>query len=108
VGIIPKNKIFGADISGRIDAVGKSISAFKPGDEVLGDLANFGFGGLAEYVTAPEEAVIFKPKQIPFEEAAAIPMAATTALQGLRDKANIQKGQKILIVGSAGGVGRQA
>ena len=105
MGIIPKNKIFGADISGRIESAGKSISAFKPGDEVLGDLANFGFGGLAEYVTAPEGAVIFKPRHISFEEAAAIPMAATTALQGLRDKASIKKGQKVLIVGSAGGVG---
>ncbi|MDZ7633824.1 MAG: NAD(P)-dependent alcohol dehydrogenase [Bacteroidales bacterium] len=105
MGIIPKNRIFGADISGRIETVGRTISSFKPGDEVFGDLASFGFGGLAEYVTAPEGAVIFKPKQVSFEEAAAIPMAATTALQGLRDKANIKKGQKVLIVGCAGGVG---
>jgi NADPH:quinone reductase-like Zn-dependent oxidoreductase len=105
MGLIPKNKIFGADISGRIEAVGKDTSLFKPGDEVLGDLASYGFGGLAEYVTAPEKAVILKPKNISFEEAAAMPMAATTALQALRDKAKIQKGQKVLVVGSAGGVG---
>jgi NADPH:quinone reductase-like Zn-dependent oxidoreductase len=103
--IIPKRKIFGADIAGQIESVGKNISSFRTGDEVMGDLASYGFGGLAEYVTAPERAVIFKPKQISFEEAAAIPMAAVTALQALRDKANIQKGQRVLIVGCAGGVG---
>lgn len=103
--IIPKRKIFGADIAGQIESVGKNISSFRTGDEVMGDLASYGFGGLAEYVTAPERAVIFKPKQISFEEAATIPMAAVTALQALRDKANIQKGQRVLIVGCAGGVG---
>ena len=105
MGLIPKRKIFGADIAGRIESVGKNISLFKPGDEVMGDLASYGFGGLAEYVTAPERALIIKPDQISFEEAATLPMAAMTALQALRDKANIQKGQKVLIVGSAGGVG---
>jgi NADPH:quinone reductase-like Zn-dependent oxidoreductase len=105
MGIIPKRKIFGADISGRIESVGKNISLFKPGDEVIGDLASFGFGGLAEYVTAPERALITKPSKLSFEEGAALPMAALTALQALRDKGNIQKGQKVLIVGSAGGVG---
>jgi len=105
MGIIPKRKIFGADISGRIETVGKNISAFKPGDEVLGDLANHGFGGLAEYVTAPEIAVVLKPKPISFEEAACLPMASLTALQALRDKAKVKKGQRVLVVGSAGGVG---
>lgn len=105
MGLIPKRKIFGADIAGRIESVGKNISLFKAGDEVLGDLASFGFGGLAEYTTAPERAVIIKPEQISFEEAAALPMAAVTALQALREKANIQNGQKVLIAGSAGGVG---
>ncbi len=103
--LIPKRKIFGADIAGRIESVGKNISLFKPGDEVFGDLASYGFGGLAEYVTAPERALIIKPDQVSFEEAATLPMAAMTALQALRDKGNIQKGQKVLIVGSAGGVG---
>jgi len=105
MGIIPKSKIFGADISGRIETVGKNITHFKPGDEVMGDLASFGFGGLAEYVTAPERALIIKPGQVSFDNAAALPMAAMTALQALRDKGNIQKGQKVLIVGSSGGVG---
>jgi len=105
MGIIPKRKIFGADIAGRIESVGKNISLFKAGDEVMGELASYGFGGLAEYVTAPENLIIPKPQKITFEEAASLPMAAMTALQALRDKANIQKGHKVLIVGSAGGVG---
>jgi NADPH:quinone reductase-like Zn-dependent oxidoreductase len=105
MGIIPKRKIFGADVAGSIESVGNSTSVFKPGDEVMGDLASFGFGGLAEYVTAPERALILKPKQVSFEEAATLPLAAMTALQGLRNKGNIQKGQKVLIVGSAGSVG---
>ena len=105
MGIIPKSKIFGADISGSIESIGKNITLFKPGDEVMGDLASFGFGGLAEYVTAPERALITKPSKISFEEGAALPMAGLTALQALHDKGNIQKGHKVLIVGSAGGVG---
>ena len=105
MGLIPERKIFGADIAGRIESVGKNISLFKPGDEVMGDLASYGFGGLAEYVTASERALIIKPEQISFEDGATLPMAAMTALQALRDKANIQKGQKVLIVGSSGGVG---
>lgn len=105
MGLIPKRKIFGADISGRIESTGKNIELFKPGDEVMGDLASYGFGGLAEYVTAPEKSLIIKPDQVSFEEAASLPMAAITALQALRNTANIQKGQKVLIVGSAGGVG---
>jgi len=105
MGLIPKRKIFGADIAGRIESIGKNISLFKPGDEVMGDLASYGFGGLAEYVTAPEKALVIKPDQISFEDAATLPMAALTALQALRDRANIQKGQKVLVVGSAGGVG---
>jgi NADPH:quinone reductase-like Zn-dependent oxidoreductase len=71
----------------------------------MGDLGSFGFGGLAEYVSAPENALITKPSQISFEEGATLPMAALTALQALRDKGNIQKGHKVLVVGSAGGVG---
>ena len=105
MGIIPERKIFGADIAGLVESAGKNITQFKPGDEVMGDLAKFGFGGFAEYVTAPEKALIIKPAGISFEEGAAMPMAALTALQALRDKGNIQKGHKVLIVGSAGGVG---
>jgi NADPH:quinone reductase-like Zn-dependent oxidoreductase len=108
MGLIPKRRIFGADIAGRVESTGKNITQFKSGDEVMGDLAKFGFGGLAQYVTAPENALISKPAKISFEEGAALPMAALTALQALRDKGNIQKGQKVLIVGSAGGVGTYA
>jgi len=105
MGLIPKRKIFGADISGRVESVGKNITQFKPGDEAMGDLASFGFGGCAEYVIAPERALVLKPSKISFEEAATLPMAALTALQALRDKGNIQKDYKVLIVGCAGGVG---
>jgi NADPH:quinone reductase-like Zn-dependent oxidoreductase len=105
MGIIPKGRVFGADVAGHVESAGKNITRFKPGDEVFGDLGSFGFGGLAEYVSVPERALGFKPAQISFEEAAALPMAALTALQALRDKGNIRKGDKVLIVGSAGGVG---
>ncbi len=105
MGLIPKKRIFGADIAGRVESAGKNIRQFMPGDEVIGDLANYGFGGFAEYAVAPEKALISKPAKTSFEAAAALPMAAVTALQALRDKGNIQKGQKVLIVGSGGGVG---
>jgi NADPH:quinone reductase-like Zn-dependent oxidoreductase len=105
MGIIPKSRIFGADVAGSIESVGKSTTIFKPGDEVMGDLASFGFGGLAEYVTAPERALVLKPGHVSFEEAATLPLAGITALQALRNKGNIQKGEKVLIVGSAGSVG---
>jgi len=105
MGLIPKRKIFGADVAGRVESVGKNIREFSPGDEVMGDLASYGFGGLADYIAAPENLLVHKPSGVSFSEAAAIPMAGVTALQGLRDKGGAQKGQKVLIVGSAGGVG---
>jgi NADPH:quinone reductase-like Zn-dependent oxidoreductase len=105
MGLIPKKKIFGADIAGRVESVGKNIQQFKSGDEVVGDLANYGFGGFAEYALAPEKLLVHKPAKISFEEAAALPMAAVTALQALRDKGKIHKGHKVLIIGSSGGVG---
>lgn len=105
MGLIPERKIFGADIAGTIESAGKNVSLFKSGNEVIGDLASYGFGGLAEYVTAPEKALVLKPKQVSFEEAATLPMAALTAFQALRDKGGIREGHKALIVGSAGGVG---
>jgi NADPH:quinone reductase-like Zn-dependent oxidoreductase len=105
MGLIPKKKIFGADIAGKVESAGKNIQQFKPGDEVLGDLAGFGFGGFAEYAVAPEKAFVLKPARISFEEAASLPMAGLTAFQALHDKGNIQKVQKVLIVGSSGGVG---
>jgi 2-desacetyl-2-hydroxyethyl bacteriochlorophyllide A dehydrogenase len=105
MGMIPKRKIFGADIAGIVEYAGKSVMSFKPGDEIIGDLANYGFGGLAEYAVAPEKALITKPGKMSFEEAAALPMAAVTALQALRNKGNIGNGKKVLIIGSSGGVG---
>jgi len=105
MGMIPKKRIFGADIGGRVDSVGSKIRQFKPGDEVIGDLSDHGSGGFAEYLVAPERALTLKPASISFEEAAAIPVAATTALRAIRDRGNIQQGQKVLIVGSSGGVG---
>ena len=105
MGIIPKRRIFGADIAGRVVEAGKNIRQFKPGDEVTGDLASYGFGGFAEYAVSPEKALILKPVKLSFEDAAALPMAALTALQALRNKGNIRKGQKVLISGGGGGVG---
>jgi NADPH:quinone reductase-like Zn-dependent oxidoreductase len=104
MGIIPKKKIFGADIAGRVEAVGKNVKKFRIGDEVFGDLAQCGFGGFAEYAAAPEELLALKPAGISFETAAAVPMASVTALQALR-KGGIQPGQKVLIYGAGGGVG---
>src|SRR5215210_2410733 len=101
----PKNPKLGADIAGRVEAVGKNVTQFKPGDEVFGDISGCGWGGFAEYVCASEQALVLKPANITFEEAAAVPMAAVTALQGLRDKGQIQSGQKVLINGASGGVG---
>ncbi|MCX6554486.1 MAG: NAD(P)-dependent alcohol dehydrogenase [Candidatus Aminicenantes bacterium] len=101
----PKNRILGTDMAGRVEAVGGKATQFKTGDEVYGDLARWGCGACAEYVCAPEEALALKPRNMTFEQAAAVPMAALTALQGLRDKGHIQKGQKVLVNGASGGVG---
>ena len=100
----PKIKILGSDIAGRIEAVGKNVKKFQPGDEVYGDLSG-SWGGFAEYVCAHENALALKPASMSFEEAAAIPQAAMLAIQGLRDKGKIQSGQKLLINGAGGGVG---
>lgn len=101
----PKFKIPGGDISGTIEAVGKNVKHFQVGDEVFGDLSSSGWAGFAEYVAVPENSIALKPKNISFEEAAAFPMAASTALQALRNKGNVQKGQEVLIYGASGGVG---
>ena len=101
----PKNKIPGSDVAGRVVAVGKEVRQFQPGDEVFGNLAECGRGAYAEYACAIEDALVLKPANITFEEAAAVPLAALTALQGLRDKGKIQSGQKVLIYGASGGVG---
>jgi NADPH:quinone reductase-like Zn-dependent oxidoreductase len=101
----PKYTILGSDIAGRIEMVGRNVTQFQPGDEVFLNTVKYGFGGFAEYVSVPETAVVPKPTNISFEEAAAVPQAALTALQGLRDKGHIQPGQKVLINGASGGVG---
>lgn len=101
----PKNTILGCDIAGRVEAVGREVHQFKPGDAVFGDVFGHHYGGFAEYVTAAESDLALKPANLSFEEAAAVPLAARTALQGLRDLGHIQPGQKVLINGTSGGVG---
>jgi len=98
----PKHKILGDDIAGRVEAVGVNVKQFQPGDEVFGISV---FGAFAEYVCADEKYLASKPASMTFEEAAAIPFAAITALQGLREKGQIQSGKKVLINGASGGVG---
>src|SRR5436853_3529390 len=101
----PKHKILGAAVAGRVEAVGRNVTQFQPGDEVFGDLSECGFGAFAEYVSIPENALALKPTRLTFEEAATVPVSAVTALQGLRDQGQIQPGQKVLINGASGGVG---
>ncbi len=101
----PKNKILGADIAGQVEAVGREVKQFQPGDKVFGDLSDCGWGGFAQYVCVSENALVLKPANISFEEAAAVPLAAVTALQGLRDNGKIQSEKKVLINGASGGVG---
>ena len=100
----PKIRILGCDIAGQVEAVGRNVKQFQPGDEVFGDLSGSGFGGFAEHVCAPENALVLKPAGMTFEEAAAIPQAAVLALKGLR-MGQIQPGQKVLINGAGGGAG---
>jgi NADPH:quinone reductase-like Zn-dependent oxidoreductase len=100
-----KGKIPGSDMAGRVLSIGQEIQQFRPGDEVYGDIFSFGSGAFAEYVCVPEHAVARKPSNLSFEQAAAVPMAALTALQCLRDVGKIQPGQKVLIYGASGGVG---
>ena len=100
----PKYHRLGADVSGRIEAVGKSVTQFKPGDDVYGMI----HGGFAEYVCASEKDLVLKPSNLSYDEAAAVPMAGITALQGLRDEGKIQTGQKVLVNGASGGVGTYA
>jgi NADPH:quinone reductase-like Zn-dependent oxidoreductase len=98
----PANPTLGADIAGQVEAVGKNVTQFKPGDEVFGDI---GHGGFAEYALGKEKQLALKPANLSFEQAAAVPVAGLTALQGLRDNGKIRAGQKVLINGAAGGVG---
>jgi NADPH:quinone reductase-like Zn-dependent oxidoreductase len=97
----PKDTRLGVDVAGQVEAVGKNVTQFKPGDEVFGACR----GAFAEYACTSESALVTKPKNVTFEQAASVPIAAFTALQGLRDKGEIQPAQKVLINGAAGGVG---
>jgi NADPH:quinone reductase-like Zn-dependent oxidoreductase len=102
----PKNPILGVDVAGRVEAIGSNARQLKPGDEIFGYLPSAtGRGTFAEYVCAKEKLLTLKPANLTFEQAAAVPLAAMTALQGLRDNGNIQPGQKVLINGASGGVG---
>ncbi len=100
-----KINILGCDIAGTVEAVGKNVSRFQPGDEVFGDLSGCGWGGFAEYVCARENALTPKPAGMTFEQAAAVPQAGLIALQGLRYKGGVQPGQTVLITGAGGGAG---
>src|SRR5437868_13518122 len=101
----PKNTILGAAMAWRVEAVGRNVKQFQPGDEIFGDLTKCGWGAFAEYVCASEEAFALKPANVTFEEAAAVPLGGITALQGLRAKGQIKPGQKVLVNGAGGGVG---
>jgi NADPH:quinone reductase-like Zn-dependent oxidoreductase len=100
----PRHQILGSDIAGRVEMAGRNIRRFQPGDEVFGDILGR-MGGFAEYVCARERALALKPASMTFEEVAAIPQAAVIALQGIRDKGQVQPGQKVLINGAGGGAG---
>jgi NADPH:quinone reductase-like Zn-dependent oxidoreductase len=97
----PKNPRLGVDVAGQVEAVGKGVTRLKPGDAVFGVCK----GAFAEYTCASESKLVAKPERISFEQAAGVPIAALTALQGLRDHGRIQPGQKVLVNGAAGGVG---
>src|SRR5215207_754219 len=101
----PKNTKLGADVAGQVEAVGGNVTQLQVGDDVFGEMPLNELGGFAEYVCAPETLLALKPARMTFEQAAAVPLAAFTALQGLRDKGQIQPGQRVLINGASGGVG---
>ena len=97
----PRTRVRGSDVAGRVEAVGSKVTAFRPGDEVFGTCE----GSFAEYARAAEDRLAPKPANLTFEQAAAVPVSATTALQGLRDRGGVQAGQNVLVIGAAGGVG---
>jgi NADPH:quinone reductase-like Zn-dependent oxidoreductase len=101
----PKHNILGVDIAGQVEAVGRGVTQFKPGDEVYANLLDHGYGGFAEFVSVPVDVISLKPANMSFEESAAVPMAAVTALQGLNHHGEIQTEQKVLVNGASGGVG---
>jgi NADPH:quinone reductase-like Zn-dependent oxidoreductase len=101
----PKHQVLGVDIAGQVEAVAGNVTRFKAGDEVYANLLDHGYGGFAEYVAVPVDVVSVKPANLSFEEAAAVPMAAVTALQGLRHHGELRPAQQVLINGATGGVG---
>ena len=101
----PRHKILGVDVAGQVETVGGDVTRFQPGDEVYANLLDHGYGGFAEYVSVPVDVPALKPASLSFEEAAAVPMAAVTALQGLRHHGELQPTQRVLINGATGGVG---
>jgi NADPH:quinone reductase-like Zn-dependent oxidoreductase len=104
----PKHPRLGADLAGQVEAVGKNVTQFKVGDDVFGGVSLSAMGSFAEYICASEDVLALKPANLTFEQAAAVPLAAFTALQGLRGTVQIQPGQKILVNGASGGVGTMA
>jgi NADPH:quinone reductase-like Zn-dependent oxidoreductase len=101
----PKHQILGVDIAGRVETVGGGVTRFQPGDEVYANLLDHGYGGFADYASVPVDVMAPKPANLSFEEAASVPMAAVTALQGLRHHGDPRPAQKVLINGATGGVG---
>jgi NADPH:quinone reductase-like Zn-dependent oxidoreductase len=99
----PQNSILGADLAGRVEAVGSNVRQFQPGDEVFGYLSRYGGRTFAEYVCASENEIALKPVNLSFEQSAAVPLAAITALQGLRDKGNIQLSRSSEVLSTFGG-----
>ncbi|MGB6004261.1 MAG: NAD(P)-dependent alcohol dehydrogenase [Ornithinimicrobium sp.] len=104
----PKFASLGADMAGTVEAAGKDVEGFAPGDEVLGEVSAGGFGAFAEYVCVPERFVAHKPSNVTFAEAATLPVSGVTALQALRDQARVRPGETVLVHGASGGVGRYA
>jgi NADPH:quinone reductase-like Zn-dependent oxidoreductase len=101
----PKNRVLGCDVAGRVEAVGRNVTTLRPGDGVFGSPFMRGFGAFAERVSVPEDLLAPKPANLSFEQAAAVPLAASTALQGLRDHGGIEPEHRVLIIGASGGVG---
>ena len=101
----PKHRILGGDLAGTVEAVGESVTGFKPGDAVYADIGDGGFGAYAEYVSVSENLLTSMPSNISFKEAATVPQAAVVALQGLRDKGEIKSGDRVLINGASGAIG---
>ena len=101
----PKNPVPGCDLAGQVERVGRNVARFQPGDEVFGSPFMRGFGGLAEWASVSDDLLGVKPANLSFDQAAAVPMAGLTALQGLRDHGHVERGHKVLIVGASGGVG---